>query len=106
MSNQQEPTKSRPQTLLLAAIATLLAVDIGARFVGQDAPAVEAEPAQVVPVAYQPEPGMLSNPLDQRRRMIAELQSIDSRLNSIESTLKSRIRVEVTNFPKPAPEKE
>jgi hypothetical protein len=107
MSNQQQSSKSRPQTLLLAAIAALLAVDVGARFIGSGEPAFQSEPAQVVPVSYtQPEVTM-SNPLDQRRRMISEMQSIDSRLQSIESKLKSRLRVEVTNFPKPpAPDKE
>lgn len=93
--------------MLLAAIAALLAVDVGARVLGTTAPAVQAEPAQVVPVSYAQPEGMLSNPLDQRRRMITEMQSIDSRLAAIESKLKSRLRVEVTNFPKPAaPEKE
>ena len=110
MSIQQEATqpaatKSRMQTLLLAGIAALLAVDVGTRLFGNDDAAQRASAAQAFPVSYQPE-SLLSNPLDQRRRMIAELQSIDSKLTSIESKLKSKLRVEVTNFPKPVSEKD
>jgi len=104
MNDQQAATKSRSQTLLLAAIAALLAVDIGTRVIGTNGAAQQAPVAQAFPVSYQPE--TLSNPLDQRRRMISELQSIDSKLASIESKLKSRLRVEVTNFPKPITEKD
>ncbi len=106
MSNQHASTgKSRLQTVLLAAIAGLLAVDVGHRFVSEDA-APQAAGDQVIPVSYQPEndPDMLANPLRQRMQMIDQLKSIDRRMTSIESQLKGKLRVEVLNFPAPKAE--
>ena len=105
MSNQHTSGKSRLQTTLLAAIAGLLAVDVGHRFMS-DAPTTQNVNAEVTPVSFQPEndPDMLANPLRQRQLMIGELQSIDRRLSSIESQLKGKLRVEVMNFPQPKAE--
>lgn len=100
MSNQHTSGKSRLQTTLLAAIAGLLAVDVGARFFDGVAPKA-SDSAQIVPVSYQPEAedGQFANPILQRKQMVDQLKSVDRRLASIESQLKGRLRVEVTNFP-------
>lgn len=103
MSNQNTSGKSRVQTALLAAIAGLLALDVGDRyFGGTDTEATPA--AHVIPVSYQPEAVMLTNPIDQRRQMISELKDIDRKLTQIDDRLKGRLRVEVTNFPAPKAE--
>ncbi len=96
MSNCQTSPKSRSTTVLLSAIAALLAVDVSVRLMDKE-PAVQA--SEAVPVAYQPQVG-LANPIHQREQMIDELQQIDSRLASLENRLKGNIRVEVMNFPK------
>jgi len=103
MSNQNTSGKSRVQTALLAAIAGLLALDVGDRyFGGTDTEATTA--ARVIPVSYQPEVPALTNPIDQRRQMISELKDIDRKLTQIDDRLKGRLRVEVTNFPAPKAE--
>lgn len=102
MSNNQAHSKPRSQTILLTAIATLLAADVGLRFFDTK-PVSQAKAA--MPVAYQPEAG-LANPIRQREQMIDELQQIDSRLASLETRLKGNIRVEVMNFPKVDSEKD
>ncbi len=103
MSNQNTSGKSRLQTVLLAAIAGLLAVDVGERIFGNDPQ--PAEPlTRVIPVSYQPEAVSLANPIDQRRQMISELKDIDRKLTQIDDRLKGRLRVEVTNFPAPKAE--
>lgn len=99
MSIELTTGKSRVQTALLAAIAGLLALDVGSRYLG-DAPA-GAAPHAALPVAYQPEEEMLGNPLEQRRMMIAQLKNIDRRITALDERLKGKIRVEVTNFPAP-----
>lgn len=96
MSNSQASPKSRSTTVLLSAIAALLAVDVSVRLMDKE-PAVQA--SEAVPVAYQPE-SVLANPIHQREQMIDELQQIDRRLASLENKLKGNIRVEVMNFPK------
>jgi len=101
MSSQPAASKSRTQTLLLAAIAALLAVDVGARVSARGEAVQHQSRSTVIPVSYQPQDVQMANSLEQRQRMIAELKSID-----IESRLSRQLRVEVTNFPKPAPEKE
>ncbi|PHQ80961.1 MAG: hypothetical protein COB69_05080 [Phycisphaera sp.] len=106
MSSQPAASKSRTQTLLLAAIAALLAVDVGARVSARGEAVQHQSRSTVIPVSYQPQDVQMANSLEQRQRMIAELKSIDRRLGSIESRLSRQLRVEVTNFPKPAPEKE
>ncbi|MCA9271862.1 MAG: hypothetical protein KDA31_02335 [Phycisphaerales bacterium] len=101
MSNQHNSGKSRLQTMLLAAIAGLLAVDVGHRFIGSDSVGATTD-SDMLQVAYQPEvEGGLANPLRQRQQMIDQLKSVDRRLSSIESQLKGKLRVEVLNFPQP-----
>lgn len=94
--------KSRVQTALLAAIAGLLALDVGDRYFGSE-PTASVE-TRVVPVSYQPEEEMLGNPLEQRRMMIAQLKNIDRHITALDERLKGKIRVEVTNFPAPKAE--
>ncbi|MFI4870721.1 MAG: hypothetical protein ACIAQ0_01305 [Phycisphaerales bacterium JB058] len=105
MSNQHTNGKSRFQTTLLAAIAGLLALDVGARFVG-DSAATPVDAAQAVPVSYQPEDtaNQFANPILQRKQMVDQLKSIDRRLSAIETQLKGKLRVEVMNFPQPKAE--
>ncbi|GAB5494932.1 MAG: hypothetical protein Phyf2KO_00120 [Phycisphaerales bacterium] len=105
MSNSQASPKSRATTVLLSAIAALLAVDVSVRVMDSKSTETSEPVASSMPVAYQPEAG-LANPLRQREQMIMELQSIDSRLASLESKLKGNIRVEVMNFPKVVAEKD
>lgn len=101
MASEHNTGRSRIQTALLAAIAGLLALDVGDRFFGTQADD-RARPG-AIPVAYQPEEEVLGNPLEQRRVMIAQLKNIDRRITALDERLRGKIRVEVTNFP--APEK-
>lgn len=108
MSTQPATSKSRTQSLLLAAVAGLLAVDVSIRLTdNSEAKPSASEQTSTLPVTYQPEPDpvdILANPLAQRRAMIDQLKSIDRRLMSLESRLDGNLRVEVTNFPKVQPE--
>ena len=47
----------------------------------------------------QPDRGGMTNDLEQRQQIIAELQKINSRLERMESKLASGINVEVTSMP-------
>ena len=103
MTHQPMTMNSRFQTALLVAIAGLLALDVGSRLFGREK-AGAYSPAAVVDVAYQP--GTFPNPAVQRLKMVEELSEINARLGKIEHRFDTRLRVEVTNFPKPKPEKD
>ncbi|HED53765.1 MAG TPA: hypothetical protein ENJ00_06150 [Phycisphaerales bacterium] len=103
MTHHPTNTTSRVQTALLLVIVGLLGVDLGSRMFKGTSDRAYA-PAAVVDVAYQP--GTFPNPAVQRLKMVEKLTEINSRLGKIERRLETRLRVEVTNFPKPKPEKE
>ncbi len=102
MMSQNTDGEPRVKTVLLAAIAGLLALGVGQQFLWINARS-SAEQSYAVPISYQPEEGM-ANPLRQRQEMIEALTKIELRLSAIESQLKGKLRVEVTNFPAPKAE--
>jgi hypothetical protein len=82
------------QNAVLTVIAALLAVNVVDRQWGVLAPsAAEAQ------VAGSQEPGGMSNALEQRKQMIAELRQLTSRLERLDARLTSGISVKVTDMP-------
>lgn len=83
------------QNACLSVIALLLGLGM------LDRGAVSAlEPAAAVAQAHaQPSEGGLSNALEQRKVMIAELRAMNGRLDRIEARLKSGMEVSVKDMP-------
>ncbi|MGP1272880.1 MAG: hypothetical protein ACTS22_06065 [Phycisphaerales bacterium] len=98
--NSRTPTGAgRGQAALLTAVAVLLAADI---FVRLEPPAANAS-LEVQPDREVREVPTLINPAQQRASMINELKELRRSVASLERKLDTRIKVEVTNFPKPEP---
>ena len=89
----------RGQAALLTAVAVLLAADI---FVRLEPPAAQAS-VEAQPDREQREVPTLINPAQQRAAMISELKELRRAVTSLERKLDNRIKVEVTNFPRPEP---
>ncbi|MEX2217916.1 MAG: hypothetical protein WD749_04075 [Phycisphaerales bacterium] len=82
------------QNAALTAIAVLLALGLAER-AGSGLPGVAPAEAR----QYQPIEVGLTNALEQRKQMISELRSMNSRLERIESRLAGRIEVRVIDMP-------
>ena len=78
------------QNIILGCIAGVLVLGMIERQSGANPALAQA----------QPESGGLSNALEQRKQIIAELRMLNSRLERIESKLSSGISVKVTDMPK------
>ena len=81
------------QNAVLSAIAVLLALGLIDRRSGGEATSLPSAHAQ------QPDQGGMTNALEQRKIMIAELKNMTSRLERIESKLSAGINVKVTSMP-------
>lgn len=90
----RRPTAFGYQNAALTAIAVLLAVGLMDRRPGGEFTSLPAAHAQ-----SQPDQGGMTNALEQRKIMIAELRSISARLDRIESKLSAGINVKVTSMP-------
>jgi hypothetical protein len=96
------------QNAVLTAIATLLGLGLLERAGTTSLTTPPAAMAQ-----EQPESGGLTNALEQRKQIIAELRAMNGRLERIEGRLAGRLEVKVTDMPplklpaepKPRPEK-
>ena len=89
------------QNAVLSAIAVLLALGLIDRRSGGEVASLPAAHAQ-----QQPDQGGMTNALEQRKVIIAELRGISSRLERLEAKLTSGINVKVTSMPAaPAAEK-
>jgi hypothetical protein len=80
------------QNAVLTGIALVLAVGL----LDRGAPGGLTEPATA---AAQPEVGGLSNALEQRKQMISELRTLNSKLDRIEAALSKGLNVKVTEMP-------
>src|SRR5438132_1658481 len=80
------------------AVLTLIAAFLGIGLVERATVPALTEPA---PAAAQPDPdqGGLANALDQRKQIIAELRSANSRLDRIEAKLAGNLNVRVVDMP-------
>jgi hypothetical protein len=76
------------QNLLLTAIAVVLVLGLIDRGAGPGSEALA-----------QPEMGGLSNALEQRKQIIAELRTLNARMERIESKLAAGLNVKVTDMP-------
>lgn len=86
----------------LNAILTANAVLLGLVLVG-NAPRGTASPAESAALAQPPEDGDLSariSAADQRKQIIAELQSISAKMAMLEGRLKGPLTVKVVEMPK------
>lgn len=85
------------QNAMLTAIAILLAIGVIDRGTGNAASSL----AQPSAASAQPQPteGGLTNRLEQNKQIIAELRTLSSKLDRIESKLSSGISVKVTDMP-------
>ncbi len=82
------------QNAVLSAIAVILAVGLIDRRSGGELTSLPQAQAQV-----QPDQGGMTNALEQRKVMIADLKAINARLERIEAKLNSGISVKVTSMP-------
>jgi hypothetical protein len=97
MNPNPRPDGSRAyQNIVLTAIAGLLALGLLERAPARGS-ALEA-PA-VAQASEQPEGGGLTNALEQRKQIIAELRTANGRLERIETRLKGRLEAKVTDMP-------
>ena len=97
------------QNAVLTAIALLLGLGLAERAGGSPWAGPDAAMAQ-----EQPEAGGLSNALEQRKQIIAELRAVNGRLERIEARLAGKLEVKVVDMPplklppeaKPKPERQ
>jgi hypothetical protein len=101
--NNELSKRARPEGDLMRnlgyqnACLTVIAVLLGLNLLHRDAAPVIDTPASAQ--GYQPEAGGLSNALEQRKVMIAELRALGARLDRIEATLAKGMDVRVKDMP-------
>jgi hypothetical protein len=81
------------QNAALTAIAVLLGISV------VDRHWAITEPAAAQAQGVQPDAGGMSNALEQRKQMIAELRQMNSKLDRLEARLNRELNVKVTDMP-------
>jgi len=104
MDATQTFSSPRRRNLFLNLAVAANAVLLGLLVVGQGGASprgLEASAAAAPPVVNEEvEAGSRVNPAEQRKQIIAELQSMNQRLNALDAVLKKGINVRVTEMPK------
>ena len=94
-------TRNGYQNIILSCIAGLLALGMVERHAGSGDVLGTSALAQ----SGQPDAGGIISTAEQRKQIIAELRTMNSRLERIESKLNSGLSVKVTDMPKDKSEK-